>query len=722
MKSIVKKVTDSEYVLKRRQLDISDFQVYLRYTINLDKLLAARIKRSLETTTKVSKELHDMLHAIQKTLDNHIIYIFDRSVRRFAEEVSLWNDYIVFLQGKDATAALNAVFGKALALYPKNEEFWLQAAVHELEANSNVHSARITLQRSLRANPSSKKLWLRYFELELWNALRATERQKALEIQEDYEVLQGAPMVVFNHALLALPDIQSVLEVYSACETVGGDFAEKMREILIAKYGHKQEVWQHFAETAVTHMNSAATTTPEQSDRAEEQEEGQSKRKFSETHTEKESRASTVVLAIAESLEKTVSVLSQGSTHEITEAAITTGAGILTTSTASTTSNSPYTSMAVQVLLQAITQAREVLGEVEASSLQQLFHQVDSERVGTTPGKKRKAKKTDETATTSGSSTAVTRLIAALTDVLTLRKTLCDKETDRVTSQLLPSTLTSLSNALRFQVGALCQSLLQGAADLTSELTCQTLTAVQLADWIESTVSVLTKCVKRDFRYHQQTTSAKNTEISASVDAWCVPLLSLLTDGLDMLDDVDRVHTLLSTLLSSVTALVVTSMGSDAVKRILVSVHHTADETLAATALTALQSIIADTHTLISSEQRCTWCVFYFSHILYNPTDRFIALSDGYKYIQSVISSKPHLFHSTDLSNVYEYVLEEAVELPESADVLLFRQNVAEKALVMCPSVAQFWTELEETQQKRGELKAATHTRWRRDKALSNTN
>ena len=101
-----------------------------------------------------------------------------------------------------------------------------------------------------------------------------------------------------------------------------------------------------------------------------------------------------------------------------------------------------------------------------------------------------------ETATTSGSSTAVTRLIAALTDVLTLRKALCEKETDSVTSQLLlPSTLTSVSNALRFQVGALCQSLLQGAADLTSELACQTLTAVQLADWIESTVSVLTKCL-----------------------------------------------------------------------------------------------------------------------------------------------------------------------------------------------------------------------------------
>ena len=50
-------------------------------------------------------------------------------------------------------------------------------------------------------------------------------------------------------------------------------------------------------------------------------------------------------------------------------------------------------------------------------------------------------------------------------------------------------------------MGALCQSLLQGVADLTSELACQTFTAVQLADFIESTVSVLTKCLSNVYEY-----------------------------------------------------------------------------------------------------------------------------------------------------------------------------------------------------------------------------
>jgi hypothetical protein len=54
----------------------------------------------------------------------------------------------------------------------------------------------------------------------------------------------------------------------------------------------------------------------------------------------------------------------------------------------------------------------------------------------------------------------------------------------------------------------------------------------------------------------------------------------------------------------------------------------------------------------------------------------------------------------------------------EDKKILEFQQAVAEKALVACPRAAEFWHQLEQVQQRRGNLKAATHTRWRRDNAL----
>ena len=211
IKSIVKKTTDYEYVLKRRQLKPSDFYGYLEYEINLDKL------RSIRCATKGAgnKEKQDAFRVLDGVFVKHISYIFDRAIRRFPSEYTLWADYIAFLKERKAVSALNAVFGKALSLNPKNEDFWMQAAVHELDTNNNIHAARTLLQvtnhplilsilspyinpmkpctnlsftvvsttttllqRSLRANKTSQQLWCKYFELELWNAVRINERQR----------------------------------------------------------------------------------------------------------------------------------------------------------------------------------------------------------------------------------------------------------------------------------------------------------------------------------------------------------------------------------------------------------------------------------------------------------------------------------------------------------------------------------------------------------------
>ena len=142
IKSIVKKTTDYEYVLKRRQLKPSDFYGYLEYEINLDKLRAIRCA----TKGAGNKEKQDAFRVLDGVFVKHISYIFDRAIRRFPSEYTLWADYIAFLKERKAVSALNAVFGKALSLNPKNEDFWMQAAVHELDTNNNIHAARTLLQ------------------------------------------------------------------------------------------------------------------------------------------------------------------------------------------------------------------------------------------------------------------------------------------------------------------------------------------------------------------------------------------------------------------------------------------------------------------------------------------------------------------------------------------------------------------------------------------------
>jgi len=172
IKQIITKRTEYEYVLHRRVLTVHDVYLYLQYELNLDKLRIIRSKNiaakandarlvslpiylSLSPTHSLAyhfvsgneikvQDKRSALRGIDTVCHKHICSIFDRGTRRFTLEMSLWNDYINFLKEKKSNILLNNIYGKVLALYPRNEDFWLQAALHELGTNNNIHAASKT--------------------------------------------------------------------------------------------------------------------------------------------------------------------------------------------------------------------------------------------------------------------------------------------------------------------------------------------------------------------------------------------------------------------------------------------------------------------------------------------------------------------------------------------------------------------------------------------------
>lgn len=256
----MKKRTDFEYVLKRRQLNPEDFSSYLSYEITLDKLRMARTKRM---GSSKPKEMISLLSSIQASFIRHIVYIYERAVRRFPSHTSFWSDFIAYLQERKSTAILNTVFGRALSLFPKQEDFWLKAAVHELELNNNTHAARVILQRALRVNGNSHKLWLRYFELELWNCAKLIEREKLLALKRGSEeedgvdaeaTLTGAPLVVFKYALGSLSSMDDILNIYLSCEGISSVLSIAMEKELKRQHRTSTVMW---AQLLVTHTDRA---------------------------------------------------------------------------------------------------------------------------------------------------------------------------------------------------------------------------------------------------------------------------------------------------------------------------------------------------------------------------------------------------------------------------------------------------------------------------------
>lgn len=289
VKAIVKQRTDYEYLLRRRQLSPADFYKYLKFELNLEELRSLRShaltyshRKALDRATKkgdneqesaaegATKEAQQSLRRLQTSFHKHICYIFERACRRFPNSMELWNDYLQFLKEKKSYNVLNTVYAKVLSLYPTQEDLWLQASMNELSVNANAHAARVLLQRALRFNAQSMKLWLRYFELELWYSLRNHERRVVLGLAEEGEGLEndtedptlGIPWVVYQHAVSAVIEKKSdssssneeneseenehqqfCLSFLRSCEGLSSSLHQRIYFDIENRYAHTPQYW-----------------------------------------------------------------------------------------------------------------------------------------------------------------------------------------------------------------------------------------------------------------------------------------------------------------------------------------------------------------------------------------------------------------------------------------------------------------------------------------------
>lgn len=246
----MKKRTDFEYKIQRRQLTPLDYYGYLQYEIKLDELRHLRCNKLISASTK---ELKHAFRNIKAQCLRHICYVFERALRRFPNEMTMWNDYLAFLKNQEAYTILNTVFGRVLSLHPTDENLWLQACIFELNHNNNAHSARVLFQRSLRFNKSSLKLWLHYYEMELWYVTRYIERNNVLTLSVDnIKELIHLPLVVFKHAMANLSDFNDLKQFHLSSVNIYDPIADIIMKKLEAAFHTDPAFWEYYLQCRLT--------------------------------------------------------------------------------------------------------------------------------------------------------------------------------------------------------------------------------------------------------------------------------------------------------------------------------------------------------------------------------------------------------------------------------------------------------------------------------------
>lgn len=161
-----------EHKLKRRAARVADFRRYAEYERSLARLVERRrVRLGLQGLKRTKADA---------SLTRHCAFVYERAVRKFKADLSLWREYFGFLRQTRSHKALQKVLAKVLALHPTQPGLWLYAAGFEYSVQGNAGGARKLLQRGLRMNAGSAKLWAESFAFELRYADSLRRRRETL--------------------------------------------------------------------------------------------------------------------------------------------------------------------------------------------------------------------------------------------------------------------------------------------------------------------------------------------------------------------------------------------------------------------------------------------------------------------------------------------------------------------------------------------------------------
>lgn len=195
VKQIMRKRTGFETSLVRRIPKKNDFLRYAAYEMNLEALRQKRANR-LSTFSFCAPNclIFIWLSEVPRTpatisdysLLRRQFQIFERALRKFKDDVSLWIQYIQAAEKAHARSLVSRVCGRALQMHPNCPSLYVIAASHELKQQS-YSAARVLLQRGIRMNSENVELWTECIKMELAFARLLRRRWIVLALHKENE-------------------------------------------------------------------------------------------------------------------------------------------------------------------------------------------------------------------------------------------------------------------------------------------------------------------------------------------------------------------------------------------------------------------------------------------------------------------------------------------------------------------------------------------------------
>lgn len=176
IKQIMRKRTQFETVLVRRIPKKADFLRYAAYEMSLETLRKKRLERISACTSGHKLYAARLISVVEvpkgpPTISDFALLrrqyqIFERALRKFKDDLSLWLSYIRLASSAGSRALVGRLCARATTLHPTCPLLYILGANHELRYGG-YSASRTLLQRGVRMNPESVDLWREMVRLEI---------------------------------------------------------------------------------------------------------------------------------------------------------------------------------------------------------------------------------------------------------------------------------------------------------------------------------------------------------------------------------------------------------------------------------------------------------------------------------------------------------------------------------------------------------------------------
>ncbi|XP_031627058.1 U3 small nucleolar RNA-associated protein 6 homolog [Contarinia nasturtii] len=238
----IKKTRENfEYKITQPSRVIKDYVEYIKYERGLIATTKERIKQQKINTS----------HSIIMQIADRMKKLYAQALSKFTNNIRFWDEYVKFLQTFKYIKDISPTFERMLQFHSDKVDVWIRAILWEFKENFNDERVKRLLLRAQQRHPTSEKLYLTFFQIELENKCQSDE----LEALQHADVVYSSSKKKFTNIDFYI-EMLNIVDKFKYASSIQQTILEDMRVM----FPREEILWHKLAQRELNGLSTVDST------------------------------------------------------------------------------------------------------------------------------------------------------------------------------------------------------------------------------------------------------------------------------------------------------------------------------------------------------------------------------------------------------------------------------------------------------------------------------